>query len=210
MKTVIIASKTGKLRLRKSTKEQLQTIKAKLDVKNEFGFPRYLSKEEQEEIVAKCRNYINENINFNFAPFHTEIQEVNPDSFLFGTVLFRRENEIKKKLKFYKQEKLKLLKIKKQYENKLTSIINLIIEKAVINSYSEELLLNCLKLVNDLIVILNNETEPILKEYDSRIANCKLEFSRIANFKTKGQYQMLVSNTEYIKIRTILEEVNRT
>ena len=105
---------------------------------------------------------------------------------------------------------MKLLKIKKQYENKLTSIINLIIEKAVINSYSEELLLNCLKLVNDLIVILNNETEPILKEYDSRIANCKLEFSRIANFKTKGQYQMLVSNTEYIKIRTILEEVNRT
>ena len=209
MNKTIIVSKTGKLRFRKATKEQIQTIKAKLGVKNEFGFPRYLSKEEQEEIIAQCAKYIYENINFNFAPFHTEIQEVKPNSFLFGTILFRRENEVNKKLKFYKQEKLKLSKIKKRYENKLTSISYLIIEKAVINSYPDELLLNCLKLVDDLIVILNDETEPILKEYDSRIDSCKLEISRIENFKAEGKYQMLVSNSEYLKARTIFEEVNK-
>lgn len=209
MKPVIIVSKTGKLRLRKATKGQIQIIKSKLGAKNKFSFPRYLSKEAQKEIVTKWKNYIYENTNFNFAPFHTEIQEVKPNSFLFGTILFRRENEVNKKLKFYKQEKLKLSKIKKRYENKLTSIINLIIEKAVINSYSDELLLNCLKLVNDLIVILNNETEPILKEYDNRIDSCKLEISRIQNFKAEGKYQMLVSNSEYLKARTIFEEVNK-
>ena len=117
MKPVIIVSKTGKLRLRKATKEQIQIIKSKLGIKNEFIFPRYLSKEAQEEIVTKWKNYIYENTNFNFASFHTEIQEVKPNSFLFGTILFRRENEIMKKLKFYKQQKLKLSKIKKQYEN---------------------------------------------------------------------------------------------
>ena len=209
MKPVIIVSKTGKLRLRKATKEQIQIIKSKLGIKNEFIFPRYLSKEAQEEIVTKWKNYIYENTNFNFASFHTEIQEVKPNSFLFGTILFRRENEIMKKLKFYKQQKLKLSKIKKQYENILTSISNLIIEKAVINSYPDELLLNCLKLVDDLIVILNDETEPILKEYDSRIDSCKLEISRIENFKAEGKYQMLVSNSEYLKARTIFEEVNK-
>ena len=209
MNKILIISKKGKLRLRKATKEQIQIIKSKLGVKNEFIFPRYLSKEAQEEIVTKWKNYIYENTNFNFAPFHTEIQEVKPNSFLFGTILFRRENEIMKKFKFYKKQKLKLSKIKKQYENKLTSISYLIIEKAVINSYPDELLLNCLKLVDDLIVILNDETEPILKEYDSRIDSCKLEISRIENFKAEGKYQMLVSNSEYLKARTIFEEVNK-
>lgn len=209
MNKILIISKKGNMRLRKATKEQIQAVKVKLGVKDGLSFLRYWSEEAQEEIVTKWKNYIYENTKFNFAPFHKEIPEVKPDSFLFGSILFRRENEVKKKLKIYKQEKLKLSKIKKQYENKLTSIINLIIEQAVINTYSDELLLNCLKLVNDLIIILNNETEQRLKEYDSRIANCKLEFSRIADFRAKGQYQMLVSNAEYLKIRTILEEVNK-
>lgn len=209
MKKNLIISKKGNMRLRKATKEQIQIIKTKLGVKNEFSFPRYLSKEAQKEIVTKWKNYIYENTNFNFAPFHTEIKEVKPNSFLFGTILFRRENEAMKKLVFYKQEKLKLSKIKKQYENILTSISNLIIEKAVISSYPDELLLNCLKLVDDLIVILNDETEPIIKEYDSRIDSCKLEISRIENFKAEGKYQMLVSNSEYLKARTIFEEVNK-
>ena len=123
---------------------------------------------------------------------------------LFGTILFRRKNEIMKQYKYFKKQKLELSRLKKQYENTLHLIFFQIIKEAVYNNYSDELLLNCLLLLDNVIETLNTETSVILV-YTDKILKCNKEFMELKRLEEKGQFQEFVSNSEYLKVREMFD-----
>ena len=123
---------------------------------------------------------------------------------LFGTILFRRKNEIMKQYKYFKKQKLELSRLKKQYENTLHLIFVKIIKEAVYNNYSDELLLNCLLLLDNVIETLNTETSVILV-YTDKILKCNKEFMELKRLEEKGQFQEFVSNSEYLKVREMFD-----
>ena len=123
---------------------------------------------------------------------------------LFGTILFRRKNEIMKQYKYFKKQKLELSRLKKQYENTLHLIFVQIIKEAVYNNYSDELLLNCLLLLDNVIETLNTETSVILV-YTDKILKCNKEFMELKRLEEKGQFQEFVSNSEYLKVKEMFD-----
>lgn len=204
MKTLIIKTKKGKLRFRKSTLGFIEKERKELSIKGTLIFKRYWGLQEQKEIILKWSAYITEKTAFNYAPFHKEIPVIPIDNMLFGTILFRRKNEIMKQYKYFKKQKLELSRLKKQYENTLHLIFVKIIKEAVYNNYSDELLLNCLFLLDNVIETLNTETSVILV-YTDKILKCNKKFMELKRLEEKGQFQEFVSNSEYLKVREMFD-----
>lgn len=198
----LITYKSGHLKLRKSTKEKIEKKRKDLGVAKTPKSEQEYSEEEQQAIVLGWRNYIYTNTKFDYTKFDIDFPILNMTSNrLFGTILEHRDSELVKEIFAYKNQRTLLSKIKKQIENKINQIFNEIIEEAILNNYSDEILLACLNYLDAVIELVNNETSPILKKYDAKIFSCNLEREEIKKLNAEGKFQKFVSNTEYKKIK---------